>query len=261
MVPHKAGGDLGKWVASQRSQYLHQLQKGHDNQNSDGAQKHGNAALDPNRLTDERIQVLNSVGFIWDVIQADNDERWKKRFSDLVAYKRQHGHCNAPQSTDLGKWVKMQRENKHEAELKAAGACPERKKPRPCLSEDRKKKLESIGFQWRVAKPPVGWDNRFEQLSQYSRLNGDCNVPQSYPPDKPFGRWVMKQRCEYSQKVRGLKSQLTTDRENRLNTIGFEWVAPGFHKKSNHLPGDEREDGDDEEEGEEQGHKETTNWL
>ena len=146
-----------------------------------------------------------------------------------------------PQSTDLGNWVKMQRENKHEADLKKSGATPVRKKPKPCLSQDRIDKLESIGFQWRVAKPAVGWDARYQQLVAYRNQHGDCNVPQSYPPDKPFGRWVMKQRCQHSLKLRGEKSQLTDEREKKLNEIGFSWVAPGFSKKTVQMPGDEEE--------------------
>ena len=173
--------------------------------------------------------------------QADNDARWKRRFEELKEYKEVHGHCNVPQSTDLGKWVKMQRENKHEADMKNSGTVPARKKPKPCLSQERIDKLESIGFQWRVAKPAVGWENRYEQLVQYRMQNGDCNVPQSYPPDKPFGRWVMKQRCQHSLKLRGEKSQLTDEREKKLNDIGFSWVAPGFSKKTVSMPGDEEE--------------------
>lgn len=73
--------------------------------------------------------------------------------------------------------------------------------------------------------------------SPIQRLHGDCNVPQAYPPDKPFGRWVMKQRCEYSLKLRSLKSQLTDEREARLNGIGFNWVAPNFKRKT--VPADD----------------------
>lgn len=183
-------------------------------------------------LNIERANVLSSLGFVWDVIQADNDARWKKRFEELVKYKAVHGHCNVPQSTELGKWVKMQRENKHETDLKKSGKTPIRKKPKPCLSDKRIAKLESLGFQWRVAKPAVGWERRFEQLLDYKVKHGDCNVPQSYPLDKPFGRWVMKQRCQQSLKLRGEKSQLTNERERKLTELGFSWVAPGFSKKS-----------------------------
>jgi Helicase associated domain len=99
-----------------------------------------------------------------------------------------------------------------------------------------------IGFQWRVAKPAVGWEKRYQQLVDYKNMHGDCNVPQSYPPDKPFGRWVMKQRCQHSLKLRGEKSQLTDERETKLNEIGFSWVAPGFSKKTVAMPGEEEED-------------------
>jgi hypothetical protein len=160
MVPFKSGGELGKWVASQRAQYL-ALQKSINKElQGDPEAKKWLASEGPERLTEDRMKVLSSVGFVWDVVQADNDARWKKRFEELKEYKAIHGHCNVPQSTDLGKWVKMQRENKHETDLKREGNQPPRKKPKPCLSLDRIEKLESIGFQWRVAKPAVGWDRR-----------------------------------------------------------------------------------------------------
>lgn len=47
-----------------------------------------------------------------------------------------------------------------------------------------------------------------------------------------LGRWVNKQRHEMTLKLRGEKSQLTDERETRLNEIGFRWVAPGFQKKT-----------------------------
>jgi hypothetical protein len=109
---------------------------------------------------------------------------------------------------------------------------PIRAKQRPCLSQDRIAKLEAIGFQWKVKKPPIGWERRFQQLVDYKNANGHCNVPQSFPPDRPFGRWVMKQRCEYSLKIRGEKSQLRDDRVARLNALGFLWVAPCVRKKT-----------------------------
>lgn len=135
-----------------------------------------------------------------------------------------HTLGNVPQSTSLGQWVKIQRENKREADLKNEGKLPNRTKPKPCLAPDRVAKLDSIGFQWRVAAPVTGWENRYEQLVEYAKEhNGDVNVPQYYPQDKSFGRWVMKQRSEYSLRLRGLKSQLTDERVARLEALGFSW--------------------------------------
>jgi len=98
-----------KWVASQRAQYL-SLQKQLSGDDTRKWQPQDGAA-GAERLTEERMQVLSSIGFVWDVVQADNDARWKKRFEELKEYKAIHGHCNVPQSTDLGKWVKMQVSN------------------------------------------------------------------------------------------------------------------------------------------------------
>lgn len=76
-------------------------------------------------------------------------------------------------------------------------------------------------------------DARFEQLLDYKRINGDTLVPFNYVNESGrLGRWVNKQRHEKTLKLRGEKSQLTDEREQRLNEIGFRWVAPGFQKKT-----------------------------
>jgi hypothetical protein len=65
-------------------------------------------------LNEERIAVLNTVDFVWDVVQFDNDVRWNQRYEELKEYVRVNGHAVVPQSSPLGQWVKMQRENKKE---------------------------------------------------------------------------------------------------------------------------------------------------
>lgn len=99
MVPFKTGGDLGKWVSQQRTQYAN-VQKAM-------REKPVQALTNSEYLTEERMRVLTSIGFVWDVVQADNDARWKKRYDELKNYRLANGHCNVPQSTDLGKWVKV----------------------------------------------------------------------------------------------------------------------------------------------------------
>lgn len=50
--------------------------------------------------------------FVWDVVQFDNDVRWNIKYEELKEFVRINGHAVVPQSTPLGQWVKMQRENK-----------------------------------------------------------------------------------------------------------------------------------------------------
>ena len=87
--------------------------------------------------------------------------------------------------------VSQQRYCKTVADQKEAGTLRKSCKS-GAMSKERQAQLESIGFQWKVAPPITGWNNRYEQLMAYKAANGHCNVPQYYKPDKYFGRWVMK---------------------------------------------------------------------
>ena len=50
-------------------------------------------------LSQDRIDVLESIGFVWDPVQADYDEKWKKRFDELVEFVRVNGHFSVSQTT------------------------------------------------------------------------------------------------------------------------------------------------------------------
>jgi hypothetical protein len=238
-VDKAANEELYNWCVVQRRTYQYLK---HPKSKPDNLEKN------PNRLTPQREAILSSLDFEWTILNHDNENRWDKRFQQLVDYKAQHGHCNVPQSCPLGKWVKMQREQKAEADLEQTGQRVMRGKPRPMIPPAREAKLTELGLQWRLAKV-VGWEKRYDQLLEYKAIHGHPHVPQSYPPDKCFGRWVMKQRSEYSLKRRGKKSQLTEERIASLEEIGFAWVAPHIQKirESPNSPSKKRGREDDEE--------------
>lgn len=90
------------------------------------------------RLDDNEKQELESIGFTFHVME----EKWNAVYNRLVVFYEEHGHTKVPESwkkkdtirPHLGGWVsrqrKLYRQNK--------------------LSEERVRKLESIGFQWNV---------------------------------------------------------------------------------------------------------------
>ena len=111
---------LGKWVTNQRTQYrLHREGK-------------------KSPMTEERIALLESIGFIWDAQEA----LWQQRYIELKDYKVKHDHCNLPalrsQNPQLATWVSYQR-----AKYRLY-----RKGKKSPMTEERIASLESIGFEW-----------------------------------------------------------------------------------------------------------------
>ena len=88
------------------------------------------------RLSSVRIAQLDKLGFAWEPW----DARWNERYGQLVAYRQQHGNCLVPAklalNPALGKWVTNQRLFNREGKL----------------SQDRKARLDALGFAWDVKK-------------------------------------------------------------------------------------------------------------
>jgi len=87
------------------------------------------------KLSSDRIQRLNEIGFIWDPFQ----EKWEEAFGYLLKFKEREGHCKVPKfmfegGYPLGSWVSQQRSKKDN------------------LSSDRIRRLDAIGFVWKVIK-------------------------------------------------------------------------------------------------------------
>lgn len=88
------------------------------------------------------------------------------------------------------------------------------------LLDDRKKLLESIDFSWNMKND--AWDIRYAQLLGYKNEHGNCDVPHSHE-NAELSKWVQKQRYLATLKKKGTKTNLTDDREQKLNELGFEW--------------------------------------
>lgn len=107
----------------------------------------------------------------------------------------------------MGRWVNRQRTAKQKGEL----------------TDIRNEKLEAIGFSWNTKN--VLWDVRFQELVNFMQMKGHCDVPYGWAENKELSKWVQKQRYLHTLKCRGSKSNLTDEREEKLNSLGFVWNA------------------------------------
>eukprot|EP00978_Attheya_sp_CCMP212_P008305 scaffold19473_cov61-Attheya_sp.AAC.1 len=183
---------------------------------------------------------LGRLGFTWDLGRSDLEAIWSARLQELEAFKAENSHCNVSQNASaLGRWLKVQREQYRETMDRRTGKPPSvtpEGRLRNALSQDRMDRLEALGVEWRINPPEVGWESRFQQLVEYRNLHGNCIVPQGYKDNRQLGRWVMKQRTQYTLKQRGEHTQLSDQRVQMLESIGFVWYPSLLRTKSKEEP-------------------------
>ncbi|CAJ1954148.1 unnamed protein product [Cylindrotheca closterium] len=140
----------------------------------------------------------------------------EKRINELVEFQKEHGHCHVPCKTALGNWLSHQRREykKWKTGEKAS-----------CITQELVTKLERIGFEW-GGRRERNWKLRIQELIQFKREHGHCNVPQYYSENKTLGFWVHKQRSEYTLWKKGTTScWMTQERVGELENLGFVWDA------------------------------------
>ena len=173
-----AGGyRLGKWQSHQRDNY-----------------KEG-------KLSTERIEQLEEIGFTWDIL----DKLFENGFQETLLYKERTGNPNAPQSYKsvegfrLGHWQSTQRDRYKQRKL----------------DSERIERLGKIGFTWEILEEQ--FETGFQETLIYKESKGNANAPAAYrtPEGYWLGKWQSHQRQNHKE------GDLSSDRIKRLEEIGF----------------------------------------
>jgi hypothetical protein len=214
-VPLRQPG-LGRWVGEMRSAYK-SIKSSADNPDL--------AKAAASYLTEERIALLDSMGFEWSVSKPTVP--WQTRFEELLNYKEANGHCNVPrgykENPSLGEWVHMQRKLY-------------RQKAKAMMGE-RAEKLEAAGFQWVTGAAKPSFEDRLNECRDFRREHGHLKVPApvkhinkedreaqySSKEERSFRQWAQRQRDEYRKFNEGFKSSLDKQRIRKLDELGFDW--------------------------------------
>jgi hypothetical protein len=151
------------------------------------------------KISAERIQKLEEVGFDWDPFNT----AWENKFAELCKFKKNYGHCNVPQgyteNLSLGAWVTKQRSQYKKGKL----------------LEEQIQRLEEIAFDWDPLK--TEWESKFAELCKFKKNYGHCNIPRGYTENLSLGAWVTTQRALYK------KGKISAERIQTLEEIGFDW--------------------------------------
>ena len=217
-IPLDGGSDhhLGQWIAEQRRHFT---------------------SFGRNRFKafeSERVRALVGLGFDFQILQ----EQWENSYAELVQYRQANPDKWPSQNNRLGKWVRGQR-NTH-GQLKQAKAMRQQLLDNQTgeilpddtlrvfmrMSQLRVNKLNNLGFQW-IVQDKVTWDESLDQLKAYINRFGDSAVPQHYNPNPHLGEWVTRMRYQYGLRQKGRKNQLTEEKVQKLNDVGFQWSCKG----------------------------------
>lgn len=190
---------LASWVSEQRKQYkFKQSEK-------------------KSAITDNRIALLNEVGFAWNA----QESAWLKQFEQLIQFKHENGSCivpvKFPPNPKLGLWVKEQR--RHYWLLKD-------NKPSQ-MTPSRIEKLDTLEFCWDAQE--ANWREKVQELKKFKERWGHCKVPRHYDCNPALGTWVHHQRTQYKLAKSGIvtgkqgQAVLSPQRQEELDALGFTW--------------------------------------
>lgn len=148
--------------------------------------------------------------------------QWAERFNDLCKYRERMGNCLVPhtykENLPLARWVKRQR---YQYKLMMEGKSS-------TMTEERVRALEDIGFVW--DSQGAAWGERLDELKEFRKIYLHCNVPSNFSENPQLATWVKCQRRQYKLHMEGKPSNMTAQRIQELESIGFEWLLRSYKK-------------------------------
>ena len=160
VVP-RSNGRLGAWVEKQRIEYK-KYRAMHEN--TEGTTK--------TILTDDRVEKLNSIGFVWNV----REKQFEEKLGQLRIFKQMNGNIDPRfMNGSLAHWVRKC-EQQYRKYLDAASAGVDDETLSSIMPEHRRIALEDVGFCRSMFDEPrarsVGntratWEERYEELEEY----------------------------------------------------------------------------------------------
>ena len=160
-------------------------------------------------LSEERIERLNALGFVWDFQQTKSDETWMKWYRELEQYTHEIGNPHVPRThtnSKLASWVWLQRQRRERD-------CSAGKK----LTAIQVESLNKLGFHWDGHERY--WLEAIEKLKEFKAKFGHCNIELERDDYASLSAWLATQRA-YKKEGR-----LDVARIKLLDEVGVAWES------------------------------------
>ena len=164
-------------------------------------------------LSNEQVVKLIKIGCLTEKNSKSKDEIENERYSQLLEFKENHGHCNVPhqwkENRKLAQYVQYSRRAHKEG----------------IISDEKYAKLSEIGFIWNLFEDK--WNRGYTQLMEFQRKHGHCAVPKDYETHPKLHQWISSQRQSYRD------GKLNEVQKTQLDDLGFVWEADTSQEKWN----------------------------
>lgn len=143
-------------------------------------------------------------------ISAPPKKTWEESYQEIIEFHKKHGHFNPsmkdPTYQKLALWVIRQRQMKKKS----------------TILPEHVEQLDKIGFIWDT-NPDIQWLASFVQLKVFQQEFGHCNP--EWVSEQEGGAQAAKYEkvIEWCKAQRANEAEISADRKDRLNSIGFLW--------------------------------------
>ena len=155
------------------------------------------------KVTEEQRRKLDAIGFIWKVTNKNQD--FSQVYSQLAKYVKEYGNCKVPvnyiteDGIRLGFIVQNIRTGHRQ------------------ISEEERKMLNELGFQWGVKKTVCDFDTVYRLLKDYQKKFGHMHIPSNYVTDDNIKLGRIAENIRYGRR------KMNEEQKEKLNMIVFEW--------------------------------------
>ena len=174
-------------------------------------------------IINERFRLIDEVRDaeeLFDELNETLTASWELMYEKAKEYYKVNAHLNVPrryktkEGHSLGNWIFTQRKVK--AGIQYGN-----------LSEERIRKLESIGMVWDSVRD-LSWQRYFAEAKAYAAKNGDLNVKAAYvsPSGVKLGSWLSNLRTYKKNNIQ--QAYLTKERIEALERLGMVWDVPDY---------------------------------
>ena len=174
---------LGKWVSHRRDAYK------------------------KNKLAQEHIKKFEECAPDWS--WSPFLDSWDEAYAGLRDYVAEFGNSRVPNTAtyngiNLGIWLSNQKSKYKQGRL----------------TSEQISRLEAVDPEWTWDLMEAVWQEYFEELKEFVRINGHANAPYKVNGVKSnLGEWVTGQRKFFA------KGKMSPVRKQLLDSIGFRWEA------------------------------------